>query len=160
MADMNTEREFGWEDEITNDSTGFTLLPQGDYHFRVISVERGRHAPSPTGKLPACNKAELTIELSDGVQKVQVKHNLYLHSRCEGLLCEFFTSIGQRKHGEALRMNWNAVTGSQGRCKVEIRSWTNTRNGETMQSNEIKRFYEPDAAAKQPAQTTFTAGAF
>ena len=39
-------------------------------------------------------------------------------------------------------MNWNAVIGSRGRCKVGVRHWKN-QNGEDMQSNEIKRFYEP-----------------
>ena len=33
-------REFGWDDEIQNDSTPFEVLPEGDYRFRVEKFER------------------------------------------------------------------------------------------------------------------------
>lgn len=154
------ERELGWDDEISNDST-FTLLPAGDYNFEVIGFERGRHNGSD--KLPACNKAILTLELSDGINTVQIKHNLMLHTKTEGLVCAFFVAIGQRKHGEPLRMNWPAVVGSTGRCKVGIRQY----NGNDY--IEIKKFYEPGsgdpstAASSAPSASfapTFQAGAF
>ena len=144
MADLNNnmERELGWDDTIEHDST-FTLLPAGDYDFRVITFERGRHNPGPESKLPPCNKAVLTIEVSDGAQRAEIRHNLFLHSRCEGMLCEFFTGIGQRQHGEQLRMNWNAVPGSRGRCKLGVREYKGN------QYNEIKRFYEQEGKGAQ-----------
>ena len=51
-------REFGWDDEIQNDSTPFEVLPEGDYRFRVEKFERGRHSGSE--KIPPCNKAILS----------------------------------------------------------------------------------------------------
>jgi hypothetical protein len=71
------------------------------------------------------------------------------------MLCEFFLAIGQRKHGEPLKMNWPAVVGSRGRCKVGIRTWTGN-DGSDKQNNEIKKFLEP---SDTPA-TSFTPGNF
>jgi len=147
------ERELGWDDTIENDNS-FTLLPAGDYDFIVRGFERARHNPGPNGKLPPCNKAVLTIEVTDGTQRATIMHNLFLHSRCEGMLCEFFTAIGQRRHGEQLRMNWQAVAGSRGRCKVGVREY----NGK--QYNEIKRFYEPKEAERGPARGGYVPGKF
>lgn len=152
----NNERVLGWDDTIENDSS-FTVLPAGDYHFTVTGFERARYEPGPKGKLPPCNKAVLTIALSGDEGTCTVTHNLFLHSRCEGMLCEFFTAIGQRRHGEPLRMNWQTVPGSTGRCKVGVRKWTG-RDGSERESNEILRFYEP--AAKAAPQQSFTPGAF
>lgn len=128
----NLEREFGWDDTITKDSE-FILLPEGDYNFVVESFERGRHAGSE--KMPACNKAILTLRIEVAEGTVHITHNLFLHTKTEGLLSAFFSSIGQKKKGEPLRMNWNQVPGSSGKAKIGIRSY----NGNNY--NEIKRFY-------------------
>ena len=162
MSDY-VEKEFGWDDQIQNDSE-FEVLPEGDYNFRIVKFERGRHPGSE--KLPPCNKAILTIELSGGGRKTTIEHNLFLHSKCEGLLCEFFTAIGQRKHGEALTPRWNEVIGSTGTCRVSVRKWTSNRDGQERESNDIKRFYEKGRqvnVAPSPAvqaQATYTAGQF
>lgn len=149
----NMERAYEWNDTIQNDSS-FVLLPSGDCDFEVKSFERARHTPGPNSKLPPCNKAVLKIELSNGSDKTTVTYNLFLHSRCEGMLCEFFTAIGQRKHGEQMQMNWNLVPGARGRCKIELVEYTKN-DGSKGQKNEIKRFYEPSArpvAAYKPGQ--------
>ncbi len=148
------ERELDWNDTIENEGREYVLLPEGDYPFQVVSIEKARHTPGPQGKLPPCNKAVLTIRLTapDGAT-ADVKHNFFLHSSQEWKLCEFFTAIGARKKGEALRMNWNAVPGATGACKVKVRQYTR-RNGEPGQSNEIGRFYEPQE------KSCFTPGRF
>ena len=66
MSNMNFDREFDWNDEITQDSGEFLLLPEGDYKFIVESYERGRHQPQPGGKLPACNE----VAGKEGVCKI------------------------------------------------------------------------------------------
>ena len=159
------ERAFDWNDTIENDST-FTLLPAGTYPFTIKSFERGMHQPGPNSKLPVCPKAVLTIEIEGGpaLGTATVTHNLFLHSRCEGLLCEFFTAIGQRKRGEPLKMDWNAVPGARGTCEVSVRKWTG-RDGQQMESNDIKRFVEPSktpsgSAATVAAPSGYTAGKF
>ena len=78
-------------------------------------------------------------------------HNLFLHSRVEGLLSAFFTSVGLKKKGESLRMNWQAVPGCKGRLKLGIRNYQ--KDGENRTINEIKQFY--------PKETSkYTAGKF
>ena len=158
---MAEEREFGWDDEIENDSE-FQILPGGDYNFTVTGFERGRHQGS--AKLPPCNKAIITLNVADGKgNQGTIKHNLFLHTKTEGMLCAFFTAIGQRKHGEKCRMNWSAVVGATGRCKIGIHEYTSTKTGEVLKSNEIKKFYEPTGTQAEPTQSpasSFTPGSF
>ena len=117
----NFERELDWNDQITQDSE-FVILEPGEYWFKVEKFERGRHTPNPQnpGKLPACNKAALTLEIvtNDGQTK-KLTHNLFLHSRTEGMLSAFFGAIGQKKHKEPLQMNWNLVPGAVGVCSIK-----------------------------------------
>ena len=127
MTDFNQnfERELNWEDEITVDSGGFINLEPGDYQFTVVDFERGRHTPNPQnpGKLPACNKAIVTIEVETAEGSKKMKHNLFLHSSTEGMLSAFFGAIGQKKHGEPLRMNWN-ILGAKGVARIGKRQGT------------------------------------
>ena len=136
----NQGRELSWDEQIENDGPDFTLLPEGDYDFVVVEFERGRHPGSE--KLPPCNKAvvHLRFEAPEGV--TIVKHPLFLHTITEGMLCAFFVGIGQRKKGERVTMNWNAVVGSTGRAKLVIQNWTNDK-GEVIPMNKVKKFYEP-----------------
>jgi len=135
------ERELGWDDQIENDGPDFEILPEGDYDFEVVGFERGRHTGSD--KLPACNKAIVSIRISGTAGISTIKHQLFLHAKTEGLLCAFFTGIGQRKHGERLTMNWNKVVGSKGRCKVYIDKWISNTTGKELTSNKISKFYDP-----------------
>lgn len=115
----NYEREFGWDDTITADSS-FVILEPGEYWFKVKSYERGRYTPGPNSKLPACNKATLELEITTNTGEVKtVKHNLFLHSRTEGMLSAFFGAIGQKKHGEPLKMNWQTVPQAVGVCSIK-----------------------------------------
>lgn len=134
------ERELDWNDSIEHDSE-FVILPEGDYDFEVMSFERARHAGSE--KLPACNKAILTLKVYDNKgNETEIKHNLFLHTKTEGMLCAFFVGIGQRKHGEQLKMNWNTVVGSKGRAKIAIKKWE--YDGKEYEGNEVRKFYEPE----------------
>ena len=149
MAD-NIERELGWDEAIENDGPEFVLLPEGEYSFRVDGMERKRFSGSD--KLPACPMAELKIRVfGDDDKQTMITHRLYLHTRTEGLLCAFFTAIGQRKHGEKMTPKWQYVVGSTGRCKVSQRTY----NGN--QYNDIKAFLEP---AEKPAAGGWGGGAF
>ena len=150
-------RELGWDDEIQNDGPDLVLLPEGEYPFEVTKFERGRHQGS--AKLPPCNMAVLTIAIDGGEKgRALVTHRLYCHQRTEGLLCAFFESIGQRRHGEKLRPRWNEVAGSRGRCRLGIHDYTN-KYGEARQSNEITRFLPPEEPKAAPAQG-WTQGSF
>ena len=152
---INIGYELGWDDEINQESS-FVLLDEGDYRFRVANFERGRH-PGST-KLPACNKAILTLDIfdADGSKLTTLTHNLFLHSSVEGMISSFFLAVGLKKHGEPLKMNWGAVPGSSGWCHIFVDKWTNDK-GEEKQSNKIKYFLDPEKAPQQntaPQQQT------
>ena len=134
------EGELGWDGELDEnaDSAGFKMLPPGEYPFKVKSFERARFHGS--AKLPPCNQAKLTICI-DG--QTTVVHNLFLHEKTKGLLCDFFVAIGQRKHNEQFVMNWPKVVGATGRCKVSVRKWTGDDKLEH-ESNDIKKFIDPE----------------
>lgn len=153
VINNQVERELDWNDTIEKDGGEFILLPKGDYPFVVKSFERARYAGGE--KLTPCNKAVLSIEIQspDGAA-VTLTHNLYLHTKTEGLISAFFAAIGQKKKGDKLQMNWNAVVGSTGKAKVDIRNWTG-KDGKEYQSNEIKSFYP-----KEEAGSGFTPGRF
>jgi hypothetical protein len=147
----NNGYELDWDAQIENDSPDFVILPEGDYDFEVIDFERGRHAGSD--KLPPCNKAIVHIKVQGAEGISVIRHQLFLHSITEGMLCAFFAAIGQRKKGEKITMNWPKVPGSQGRCRVGIRKY------EGKDYNEIKKFYEPQEGPADPKKG-FTAGSF
>ena len=56
---QNDAHEIGWGDQIVADGGEFLLLDEGDYDFTVTAFERGRFPGS--AKIPACNKAVLTL---------------------------------------------------------------------------------------------------
>lgn len=153
---MNEDRELQWDDTITNDGQDCITLPEGDYAFTVESFERGRHNGSE--KLPPCNKAIIHLLIETPQGNAVIQHQLFLHSKTEGMLSAFFTAIGQKKKGEKITMNWNAVTGAKGRCRVYVDTWKGS-DGEERKSNRVRRFYEPEEA-KETKPAGFTPGRF
>lgn len=155
---INDGHELNWDDPIEHDSPDWVLLPAGDYDFEVTAFERQRHNGSE--KLPPCNKAVVTLRFESEAGVTTINHNLFLHTITEGMLCQFFAGIGQRKKGEKLTMNWNSVVGSKGRAKLKVRDWK-TKDGEPRQSNEVQKFYEYEGPAQSTQQqTAFTPGSF
>lgn len=147
MADMG--REFGWDDSIEKEGSDFILLPEGDYSFTVESYERGRHEGSEY--IPPCPKAILSIRIDTNEGSTFIRHTLFLHSKRERQLGNFFLAIGEKKPGETVRMNWNAVPGATGRARIGVRKGTGNWEGKDF--NEIKEFY--------PKETrTYKAGDF
>ena len=106
---MNNNLAMDWNDAIEDDGQEFILLEEGDYNFVVRDFERG-HFPG-SAKLPACNKATLTLEVETREGSAFVKTDLILCRTLEFRISSFFRSIGQKKHGERLVMNWNKVPG-------------------------------------------------
>lgn len=137
----NTPHELGWDDEISNDGGSFILLEDGDYNFTVTAFERGRFPGS--SKIPACNKASLTLAVDTPEGTASIKYDLILYSTLEWKLCAFFRAIGQKKHGEKVTMNWNAVIGSKGRARFITREYTK-KDGSTGKTNDVGDFYDYD----------------
>ena len=132
-----------WDDSIETDGQEFVLLPEGDYNFVVINFERGRF---PGGaKVPACNKATITVQVGTENGIATVKFDLLLYRSLEWRISSFFRCIGQKKHGEKLTMDWNKVVGSIGRAHFKQRTYTN-QYGEEKTVNDLDRFidYNPE----------------
>lgn len=152
MSYNNDGYELGWDSEIENEGSEFIVAEPGDYDFTVIGFERARFAGSD--KMPPCNQAKLSIriDIPGASGECVIKHNLFMWSTLEWKISEFLISIGQKKKGEKVAPNWNAVIGSRGRCKVKKRSFKSKNTGEDLWTNDIEKFYAP-ADADLPFQT-------
>lgn len=139
MGQSQDDHELGWDDVITKDAKEFVLLPKGNYEYTVASFERSRFNGSE--KMSACNMAILKVRINTNLSEegyIELEHRLFLHTKTEHKISEFFTSIGQKKKNEPLRMDWNKVIGARGTCEVGTKEY----NGKTY--NEIKRFLPVD----------------
>ena len=96
-------------------------------------------------KIPACNKAAITVQIQTNEGIAMVKFDLLLYRSLEWRISSFFRCIGQKKHGEKLVMNWNTVIGSKGRAHFKQRKYTN-QYGEEKVVNDVDRFidYKPE----------------
>lgn len=138
--DNNIGRELDWDEAIELNPSTFVLLPEGEYDFKVIKFERQRHDGS--AKLPPCPKAAITVEVSGVNGTTQITHNLFLHTKTQGLLSAFAISIGQGKQGDVVKLDWSKVLGATGRAKVAVRKYTK-KDGTEAETNDIKEFLPP-----------------
>ena len=140
----------GWDDVIENDGQEFIVLPEGDYTFTVTGFERG-HFPG-WQKIPACNKATLTLNIDNDLGIATAKIDLLLYRTVEWKIAAFFRSIGQKKHGEKTVMNWNKVINARGKAHFKPREYT--KDGQTRQVNDVERFIDYDpSVAMTPVKT-------
>ena len=144
MADdirNNQNMEMDWNDAIESDGQEFVVLEEGDYNFEVTGFERGRF---PGGqKIPACNKAALTLQVKTDNGIAVCRTDLLLYRSLEWRLSAFFRCIGQKKPGERLVMDWNTVIGARGRAHFKPRPYTD-RDGNERMANDVDRFYDWD----------------
>ena len=139
-------KTFGWDDEISKESN-FVLFEEGSYPFKVTNFERSVYQPKPgyQNKVPAgCNMAILTLEFSNPAtgDTNTLSERLFLYEGGEGRISQFFISIGQKKKGEPVRPNWQAVLGSTGQADLKVENYTD-KDGNSGKSNKVKKFLEP-----------------
>lgn len=127
-----------WDDVIENDGQEFVILPEGDYTFTVTNFERGRFPGS--AKIPACNKATISISIDNDKGIATARFDLILYRTLEWKIASFFRSIGQKKHGEKVTMNWNGIVGARGKAHIKPRTYI--KDGEERQANDVDRFYD------------------
>lgn len=148
------EFELTWDSEIEDTGPSFVLLPEGDYEFEVVHWERQRYDGGP--KLPPCPMAVVHLRVKGPVGETTIQHRLFLHSRTQGLIFDFFVAVGLMQRGQKASMPWNQIVGRTGRAKIGVRTWTG-QDGNERQSNEIRRFYDPN---EQQAVPAYQAGSF
>lgn len=139
-----------WDSALENDGQEFILLPEGDYAFTVISLERGWYDGS--AKMEACPTANLVLEVrtADGTARIPVR--LFLNYAVEWRMSAFFRCIGQKKHGERLVPKWNEVVGARGIAHFKPRNYTG-QDGQERQANDVARWidYDPQRMNRRPA---------
>ncbi len=116
MAELMQNEEYDWNDEIVKDSENFEPLPEGDYNFTIEKFERSRSKGE--GELPPCNMAIVYFIIHGQDHDVTIKEYFVLHKKMEWKLSQLFCSVGLKKEGEPFRMNWSALPGLTGSCKV------------------------------------------
>lgn len=141
---MDNNYVFDWDDEISNEDA-FVLLSEGDYGFTVKNFERGTYDGSD--KMPACKKAIVTFAVEGADNTAAITENFYLCAKVEWKLSSLFLSVGMKKHGEPLHMDWKGLVGRRGRCHVVIEPY----NGKDY--NKITKLYayDEDVEIIQPA---------
>jgi hypothetical protein len=144
-----------WDSEIKNDGESFSLLPDGcEADFTILEVGRARVA---NGKYAGSPMAKIKVKATYKGESTTINENLILHSKMEWKLCQFFTAIGQRKHGDPLCPRWNEVPGSFGKLKVKIEKYTVTNKDgiqEERESNKVDKWLEP-IVVKEPDDSDF-----
>ena len=105
-----------YDGTIKNDSS-FVLLKEGKCSFVIDQCERARHEGSE--KIPPCAKMIVHFRLmdADGNEAV-VKENYIMWSTLEWKLSELFMSVGLKKKGEEIKMEWDRLPGLRGECEV------------------------------------------
>lgn len=149
MSDYNTNAAndcMDWNDSLNTDEKKRMLLPEGDYEFEVVGFERSRFPGS--AKIPACNKANLTLQVKTDTGNVRIRCDLILHRKLEWKLSSFFCCIGQKKKGQPLAMDWSRVTGSRGRAHIIQRTYTG-KDGHERKVNDVDKFYDYNPAGFQ-----------
>ena len=136
-----------WDSVIEDDgNVSFVLLPEGDYDFVVSGFERGEHDQS--AKIPACPKAILTLSIDAPNGVAEIKENLILYKTMEWKISAFFRSIGMKKHGERLVMDWNKVLGAAGRAHIVQREYVGN-DGTKKKANNVGYFIDYIPASKR-----------
>lgn len=152
-------KTYDWDDEITNDggeSLESVLLPDGNYPFEVIKVEKAWFDGSE--KVPACNMAKVFLRVDGGeLGTALCVENLYLYEKMEWKAAAFLRSIGLKKHGEPIKWNQlNHCDGESGRCKIYVDEYTG-RDKQTKKSNKIDKFFDKE---EQAPKKSFEKGKF
>lgn len=151
MSDNNNNvTVFDWDSEIENEGGDFRLLPPGDYNFTVVDFERASFPGSE--KMPPCPQAKFVLEVKNANGEIgRVRDSIFLTSKAEWRLCQFFTSIGQRPKGEKVKMDWSKVLGASGMLKLG-HDKRNLNDDGTPKYNAVEKYLEP--AQPAPAQAT------
>ena len=140
---------FGWDDQIDPKDTERPDLPDGPATFAVVKIQRDR---KEFGKYGVQNIAKLTLSVMSMVEgapepAVEFDVNLALINDLKWKVLQFFTAIGQRKHGDAgnFAPNWAKVEGEIGRCVLQHREFKK-KDGTTAKALDVKEFLAPEEA--------------
>lgn len=139
---MATETDrLDWNSEFANEGKEFTVLPKNTVvEFTVTDFQRTK-----TQKGDYMAKLALKCETAEGLSAT-LRENLVLLRSCEWKICQFFTCVGLRKHGDRGTLKWDSVLGSRGKAKLGVEKWQG-RDGKFYDGNVIKEYLEPEESS-------------
>lgn len=106
-------------DSMVNEESEFPDLPDGDYDFTVLNVERAMHDGSSAGIPVECPKFIIQYRVSNGEVSGPIRDTFYLLKKWEWKLSAFLLAIGQKNHDEPVSLQKIAsAAGATGRCKI------------------------------------------
>ena len=138
-----TDKDYAleWDGVLESDGSEITVLPEGDYEFEVKNVTRGSFPGS--AKMCACNKVTLTLEIKSEQGDAYVYDDLILHKVMEWKLSQFFLSIGLKKKGEKITMDWSKVLGAKGLAKIGVKEYTDKQDN-LRTVNRVEKYIDDD----------------
>lgn len=153
MSELNEVMD--WDAVIVDDGNEYApkiILEEGDYKFTVSKLDRTMSKGSE--KLPPSRMAKLTLSVESDQGTATIITNLILHKSLEWKLSQFFRSIGQKRHGEKMKMNWGKVVGSYGIAHITKRTYTG-QDGTEHETNDVSYFldYDPKAHSEDTFNT-------
>lgn len=152
----NANGAIGWDDEVSAADAGdggqrdeFVVLPDGEYPFKVMKMERGSFKGSQ--RLSPCNVVKVEFVADGGdAGRSYVHERFYMHTSCLWKIYKFLESVGLRKKGDttAGRIPWEKVSkGLTGVVELTSREY----NGKTY--NDVAKWLAPeDGAASEPEE--------
>ena len=128
-------------DILDTDGNDYILIPTGEQIFTVTHKEFDQYPGS--ANLPPCEKVIITLAVDMETGRGYARVDIPLCTSMKWKLAAFFRSIGLKKHGEAMKMDWNLVEGRQGAAIFETREYQ-TRSGQTRTINSVASFLDYD----------------
>jgi hypothetical protein len=146
------DKGFGWDDPIdpTIEGKRNPLLPDGKAKFVVIKIERKREEYGTFGTQNVAHVHMSVASLVDlDMEPAEMEEKLCLHQDLQWKITQFFTAIGQRKHGNQGKFvpNWKlAEDEGSGECMMKSRKYIPKRGknqGKELTVNNIDRYLDP-----------------
>ncbi len=137
-----------WDVELTeeDDSSGFKLLDEGYYPFKVVGAKK-----SFTNGKPSYPCVDLKLKVGEGPQSATVSDRIAMHSGMKWKIAQLSVCLGVRKHGEKKAFNPSECVGMTGWVEIEHREFEYTRGekaGETGKANNVAAYLDPEDAPK------------
>lgn len=129
--------ELGFDDEISDgEGNDIVLFEPGNYQFTVKSYERGKTKESGN------NMVTVELEVTDGKKKSTIKDWIVLTNKTMWKIASFFRSIGLKKRGENIKMNWKESVGKSGMCTLS-QDEKISKAGNSYKVNSIYSYLDP-----------------
>lgn len=152
---LDWDAEFSAEERNQN-----PLLPEGDYWFEIMKLERGRHPGSE--KTPPCNKATVTFKILAPQGEVVLTEQYFVIDLgwARQKNTALFASIGLASQADVeakrpIKPHWsNEIAGQRGVCHIAPRTYM--KDGQEHKTNDLKYLYykwnQPNMEPIPPSQ--------